>query len=236
MPKPSLPYRTFALLFIVVAALAFTPRYFLPLLADGAAFRTALHVHAITGTAWLGLFMLQAHLGRRGNWSAHKLVGSLSLAIAAPLFASGVLVTLQLFWRSADSNAGAYPVLLVNLSDMVLFALAYVAAILAPKDKAVHPPLMLLAAVIIMNAAVFRVLAFTIGGGGGGPIPVIGSHLVMVMLFVVILIAARRTLGRLDPRVAAVGVIAILVTVGRIPIGLSPLWQPIGNWVLGWAP
>jgi len=93
----------------------------------------------------------------------------LSLAIAPTLVVSGVPVRLQLFWRCADSNAGSYPVLLVNLSNMALFALAFIAALLAPKRQDVQPPLMLLAAAVMMNAAVFRVLVFTLAGGAGSP-------------------------------------------------------------------
>jgi len=47
----SIPHRAVGLILLVIAALALTPRYVSPLLIEGEAFRAALHVHAISGTA-----------------------------------------------------------------------------------------------------------------------------------------------------------------------------------------
>ena len=218
-----------AVAMIAIAIIAFTPRYFAPLVNGTQEFRTALHVHGVTGLAWLVLFLTQAMLIRGRHYNAHKLLGLTSIVLAIILFLSGVLVSLELYWRTrADGFAPANPILLVNLSDMVFFASFYVLAIANRKTPALHRPLMLLAALSLMNAAIFRVISYVIGAGAA---PVIGSHAVMILLYGLALTALKKKLGSLPRLVWLLSIAVVVMTAIRIPVGFSPIWTPAADWL-----
>ncbi|MEM6638436.1 MAG: hypothetical protein AAF610_00900 [Pseudomonadota bacterium] len=213
--------------FIAIALIAFTPRYFAPLLSGGNPIRWALHAHAVCGFLWLALFTAQVGLIRRKNIRAHRTLGFYSLAIAVVLVATGVYVSLELFWRARGvGNAGANPVLLVNLSDMLIFGLLYSLGVYARQKTHVHKAMMFLAALCLMNAAFFRVIALLTGPG---PVPVVGSHILMTGLVVTYLLGYRRRCRALPLLVKATGAIYGVVLLARVPIGLSPLWAPVSD-------
>ena len=155
---------------------------------------------------------------RLGRYGAHKTVGVASLVLASLVVVSGVFVSIELFWRTHEGFAPANPILLVNVSDMLLFALAYLTAIASVKNPSAHPPLMFIAAFTLMNAVVFRLIGYTIGPGAA---PVFLSHIAMALLMIAIFLWARQRYAPLPRRVLLITATIVFVTLVRIPDRVS---------------
>ncbi|MEL6544633.1 MAG: hypothetical protein AAFQ82_08400 [Myxococcota bacterium] len=220
-------YVKLGIVFVTVALAAFTPRYFAPLVGGDESIRLALHLHGATGFAWLVLYAVQSQLVHARSTRLHMQLGVSSVLVAPILFASGVLVSLENFVDlRAAASPGANPSLLINLSDMAMFATLFVLGWTQRTSTESHRHWMTLTSVVLMNAAFFRVIAFATG------VPVIGifsAPLVTIAMLALLVIRDRKLhdaphRGLLRASIA-IGVIHVL----RIPIGLSPLWRPIAD-------
>ncbi len=216
-----------AMIFIAVAVVAFSPRYLLPLLGGSDETRWILHAHAISGFLWLLLFTAQMRFIQKKNIRTHRTFGFFSFPLAIILVATGVYVTLELFWRARGlTNPGANPVLLVNLSDMLIFGVLYAVGVMSRRRTHDHKAMMFLAALSLMNAASFRIIALITGPG---PVPVVRSHILMAGFIALYLLWFRRRQGELSLLVKLIGASYLLVILIHVPFGLSPLWAPVSD-------
>ena len=215
------------MIFIAVAVVAFSPRYLLPLLGGSDETRWILHAHAISGFLWLLLFTAQMRFIQKKNIRTHRTFVFFRFPLAIILVATGVFVTLELFWRARGlSNPGASPVLLVNLSDMLIFGVLYAVGVMSRRRTHDHKAMMFLAALSLMNAASFRIIALITGPG---PVPVVRSHILMAGFIALYLLWFRRRQGELSLLVKLIGASYLLVILIHVPFGLSPLWAPVSD-------
>lgn len=146
-----------ALLLLVLAAPAFWPAY----LSKLPAAERYTHVHAVLGTAWLLLLIVQPLLLRHRRVGAHRLVGRVGVVVGAGFVVSGLLVAHRSLVRMspeqfAREGGGVYlPLMMTGL-----FAAAGVLAIRWRKVPALHGRFMACTGLALLDPLTARLLYF----------------------------------------------------------------------------
>jgi hypothetical protein len=95
--------RNTGIVLLLLAVLAFAPRYFVPLVSGSYAPPSPwMHPHAIFALMWTGIFVVQPWLIVSGNVHWHKRVGYLALLVAVGNVISGIALQLDVLPTSAD--------------------------------------------------------------------------------------------------------------------------------------
>lgn len=155
-----------------------------------------LHVHGLLMVAWLGLLALQNYLALRGRLHLHRTLGWTSLGLLLGIAISGILTgwwAIELhrvppFWSNADMLALAT----VQVSTFVIMVIA---AIGLRRRTEWHRRLMIGATIILMKAALDRLLPLPLMGIWG-PVAEAGVQLVAVA---VLARHDRARLGEIHP-------------------------------------
>lgn len=221
----------------ILTILGFAPRYYWPLLTGQPLLPRLRHwgiaFHSILNLAWLGVFVLQAWLVRRGRTDLHIRLG--------PYFAAyGVLLVGLDYWAGmailahrvalGDAVDRVLPMTFAIVRDLVMFAGFLVAAIIYRRNPAVHRALMFLATYSLVAVGLGRLL--------GRLAPFAPMSILIVIFLAPIIVAAVydwRKRGR-QQYLYVVGVVVYLLF--RTPVQaiwlplLSEGWQPIGRALL----
>lgn len=218
-------WNTVAIAATVFAGFWFT--YFGPMLAGNRSpDSAAVHVHGWTFFAWYALLVLQSALVRSRGISLHRKLGGLSLALAAVMVGTGLLVVGVQMDDAADSGdpfwSTSGPAIFATL---VLFAGFYVAALLMRSRSDWHKRLMIIASVGGMGAATFRLCMVLFGPESAMWLGLLGSNLFIVAGMV------RDKL--VDKRVHPVWWIGLATCValeaGALLLTPTPLWQAVSH-------
>lgn len=106
-----------------LVALAFWPRY----LAPSATPAAHLHAHAVTGTAWLILLLVQPLLVRDRRFAAHRVLGRVGVVVGLAFVATGLL-SAQRWLTGLDvarfAREGGFLYLILGMTLMFAVALA----------------------------------------------------------------------------------------------------------------
>ncbi len=125
----------------------------------------AVHVHGWSFFAWYLLFPLQAALIHTRRLRLHRTLGSMSVALATLMVATGLLVVGV---RMADAAASTQPSFWSLFGPMVfatlaLFAGFYTAALVLRRKGPYHKRLLIVASAAGMGAAAFRIAGAVFG-------------------------------------------------------------------------
>lgn len=206
----------------VVTFVGFSFTYFRPMAAGAyPEVSFTVHLHGWSFFLWYLLFPLQAGLIPARKVALHRTLGLASLALAAVMVATGlVVIGVQMslaaqpdgppFWRFLGPGV---------FSTLVLFAVFYTLGLRFRRRRELHKRFMLLASTGALGAAGFRVLAQVIGFG---PVAGVGGILLPNLIVIAaILVEVRR--GEGVHRVYRWGLpLSILVEGGVIL--LTPTW------------
>ena len=141
-----------------------------------------LHLHGTVFLSWYILLATQAGLIGAGRADLHKRLGKASLVLAIAMIVLGYLATRHAYARPDWSIAGLSREgsAIFPATDIVLFVIAYLFGLANRRVAAAHKRLMLVAWMIIIDAAMAR-LMFVIGA----PFPVIiAAELALVLALV----------------------------------------------------
>ncbi|WP_426671504.1 hypothetical protein ACPPVU_09725 [Mucilaginibacter sp. McL0603] len=147
-----------AILFPVIAVIGFTPSY-QAMNAGTLTPHWVVHIHGALMTSWLLVFLAQAILAANGNFKFHRKLGLLSVVL-------GVLVWLAMATVSAHALIANHPpkedflfdLLLMEFYAMSSFGLFFTWGIFVrKKDSAAHKRLLMLATLVLLQAAVDRI-------------------------------------------------------------------------------
>jgi hypothetical protein len=149
----------------VAAYWGFAYTYFGPVLAGAyPAVSPAVHVHGWSFFLWFLLLPLQASLIATGRRRAHMMLGAASVALAAVMVFTGILVAsvridqglsaaepdeFTVFWKGFGQ---------LIMFNMILFIAFYGAAIARRREPEVHKRMIVLASAAVLPAALFRIL------------------------------------------------------------------------------
>jgi hypothetical protein len=246
-PSPSPRIRTverrFYLAFTVALALAvflgFARTFFLRAwypdraAAHGAPERI-FYLHGALFAVWYLLLAVQGSLitARRVAW--HRSLGSAGAALAAAMVVLGAFVSLVAARRTSgfvDVPVPPLQFLVVPLAALALFAAFVTMAIARRRDTQAHKRYMLLASVVMLEAAVARwPFAFM---SGSSPVPFLDMPSLMTGLFLLPLFAWDiGSRGRLHPATlwgapSIVGMQAL-----RMPLAATAGWQAFAGWAV----
>ncbi len=205
-----------------IAFLGFSFTYFGPMLAGTyPAVSPAVHVHGWTFFLWYLLLPLQAGLVTARRITIHRTLGAASLVLAALMVGTGLVVMGAQMELARQPDGPPFfralgPVIFMTL---VLFAVFYVLAFRARRDRTRHKRLMVLASAAALGAAAFRVLGQWMGFGlPAGVAGILAPNLIVIAA---ILVDLRR--GEGVHRVYRLGLpVTIVVELGTILLTPSP--------------
>ncbi len=221
----STPLFTFGLL--LLAAVAFWPMY---LSQPWTTIDRYTHAHALLGTLWLVMLILQPILVLRGSRHLHRIVGRTSLLLALGFVVSGLLLThFRVSRMSEDTFARDGIYIYLPLSVALLFATACVLGFYWRRSTPVHARFMLSTALLVIDPVLARIMLFYLP-----PLP--SEDLYQGITFT--LIAAAMSLlvtslplqapGRTWYRNYCIGAVATLALLFAVPY--SGIWLSLVDW------
>ncbi len=155
-----------AVLFPLIVLLGFAPTYYLKSLFGDPPLPSAyVHVHGLTMTAWVVLFIAQVRLIAARRVRLHQRLGYAGIGLAALVILTGIPVALRAAKYGSASTPPDIPPLafmIIPLFDLVVFALLVGAAVYYRRQPAAHKSLMLLTAISLLPPAVARIPVATL--------------------------------------------------------------------------
>lgn len=218
-------YLLLSVLLAILATIGFWPQYFGPLVTGTVDSLPIIHFHASVYVIWLILFIAQCALVAFGNVALHRQVGRFGILWGFVVIAVGLTITVVRFGhRLADGgieqaqNTGLWP-----LTDMVIFAAFFGAAVAYRRKPEFHKRLMIVAATSILIASVGRFLASVS----------IESHSALVLLWlspILLAMAYDFLRQRVIHPVYVAGIAVVGASSFRDPLRFSDSWVSFTHW------
>jgi hypothetical protein len=148
-----------AWLFVIVAVAGFTPRSLAIVSGMMPSPPLVVHLHAAVMASWVSLLAVQATLSLAGRMDLHRKWGAASLVVA-PLVLI-MLIAITIIRQNAAAGTPAGPIvnniLLVQIRAIVLFPTFLIWALRTRRtDPEMHKRMMLLATLVLLDAAIAR--------------------------------------------------------------------------------
>lgn len=210
----------------LVAFLGFFPSYFSRLGSTDAAH----HFHGIMASAWMLMLVLQAWLMRQKKMVLHRSIGKLSIVIAPLFWVSGLLVMhVMLASDSPFSKMFGKRLAFLDLTTILYFAFAYIAAIYYRSNVQLHARFMASTAILVLPPALARFLGNYVPGVSSFEMGVHGSYLISELIVVLLLLDDKR-LGHI--RLPYVGLLLLLLVqhLGFMSMHHVEAWVQWCNW------
>lgn len=215
-----------ALVLLALSPLAFWPEYLSKLNVAGA----YTHVHAVLGTCWLLLLVVQPLLIRASLRSAHRLLGRVGVFVGVAFSVSGFLIAHRSVARmSLDQFASEGRFVYLPLAMATIFAVALLQAVLWRRSAAVHGRFMAATALPLLDPLFARLLYIY-----APPLPVEALYQVPAFaVSIAVSVAMLASLpvgspGRRSFRYFTVGVVALLL--GFFVVPHTNAWQSFAAW------
>lgn len=153
---------------LLIAFVGFSRTFYLRALVDTSGFITAqklsgqVVIHGVIFSSWILLFLAQSWLATSKKVHLHRKLGIAGTVLAAAVFLSGLLVTLNWLDRLAATNvlpadttvmAGISGIVLHNFISMLSFAAFVMLAVYWRRNGADHKRLMFFASVSMLGPA-----------------------------------------------------------------------------------
>lgn len=238
MTRQALPARGdrfFAMSAMAIAALvvlSFPLTYFLPLLTGGRRFALQAHLHGLAFFAWIGLYVVQTQLVRRGNIRLHRELGIAGVALAGAMVPLGLwMAVTAAVARQAKSIALPFEFSLYNVIDISVFAVAFGWAVYEAQRRIEwHRRLMFVALLNLFGPAFSRWMLKL-------PLPFpwvdMSPNLIADASLLVLAWHDRQRLGRVHPVTLGAALILIPLHAVEPLIARSAAWNAIAPTLLG---
>jgi hypothetical protein len=222
-----------ALLFPIIVLVGFARTYYLKAAFDTPAVPSLLvHLHGLVMTAWVLYFIAQVWLIRSKRARVHMSAGMLGIALAIVVIVVGFFTAAGAAFGSASAPPGIPPLsfMIVPMTDLLMFAGLFGAAIYYRKRPAHHKRLMLLTVLNFLPPAIARIPIAELQSFG--PLFFFG---VPTVLTICLLIYDTWRNRKLD-RVFLIGSIALLLSYPlRLMLMGTPAWMNFAAWITTWA-
>lgn len=227
-------YLAAAIAFPLIVVAGFARTYYAKFLFDTPPLPSALvHLHGLTMTLWVGLFVTQVWLISAKRIRVHQRLGYAGIGLAAVIIATGLPTAV----RAAKFGSGSTPpdippaaFMIVPVSDLIMFAIFFGAAIYYRRKPAAHKSLMLLTALNFLPPALARIPLDALRSLG--PLWFFGFPTVVAALCIGL--DARRY-GRVN-RVFFVGALFLVLSyVVRLALMGTDAWMRVAQWMIGFA-
>jgi hypothetical protein len=225
----------------LVAFGGFAPTYWLQLPAGTFVGPPLLHVHGMLFSAWTLLLLSQALLAANGRLDHHRAWGLAGISLATAMVVIGIAAAILTLRTGLAAGYGdrSRAFFILPVSAVVMFGGFFIAAVANIRHPEAHKRLMLLATIVLLQAAMARVFFVLITGGGPGLRPGLGAPpplaiglvpgLIVEFLIVAGIVYDWRTRGR-PHRVWLIGAaIVTAVTLLRGPLSGTRGWLAIAD-------
>lgn len=185
-------------------------------------------LHGVTMAMWVVLFIIQSALIAGRKYKLHMMLGSLGAILAVAIVIFGIWLAIEstrigppgmVIWTLSPRQFFAVP-----MSGMLLFALFAGLGIYHRKKPAIHKPMMLLASLAAIPAAIARITPLNNLYVGTQWEVVFGPFLGAIVLAALLVIAKSLLTRSLDRWF--IGGFAVLTAVSLLtmPIAKTPAW------------
>ncbi len=222
-----------ALLFPIIILIGFARTYYLKAVFGAPPVPSMLvHVHGLVMTAWVFYFIAQVWLIRSKRARVHMRAGMLGIALAIVVLIVGFFTAAAAAFGSASAPPGIPPLsfMIVPMTDLVMFAGLFGAAIYYRKRPAHHKRLMLLTVINFLPPAIARIPIESLQATG--PLFFFGAPTVMIVGLLIYDTWRNRKLDR-------VFLIGSIILIASYPIRLimmeTNVWLSFATWVTSWA-
>lgn len=225
-----------ACVFLGLALAGFGRSYWLKLV-DGSFDRPPIyHVHGALMTAWFALYVVQAWQVRRGRMQRHRDWGLAGIALLTLVLCTMFALTLHGMGRDfslAGNHVEALQLPVASLVSILLAGVLFAFAIANIRRPEAHKRLMLMLMVVLVQAAVARLVVLPLMKGPPTPAAIIPTALVTDLL----LLAALLRDWIVDRRVHVAYLVGAPLTVAAqllaAPFGGSTAGIAIGSALMG---
>lgn len=150
-------YRLFGWFGLAVVIAGFSTTYILPMARLRFDAPPVVHLHGAFALGWVLLLIVQAQMAGSGRTPLHRRLGLVALPLALAVLASGVATGLWAVDRDASRfGMDAFGGLTGTVTSLTLFAALVVAAIRLRRRPDWHKRLILLASIVLLWPAWFR--------------------------------------------------------------------------------
>lgn len=236
------PYLVLAFVCALIAFVGFAPTYWAPWASGRFAGPLILHLHGLLFSAWMIYFVLQTVWVATGRVDRHRALGLLGIALTTAMVFVGIMAALHSIRLGAtlglEAQNRAFSI--VPISIVVFFAGIVAVAVANVARPDVHRRLMLLATISILPPAFARLLALAAGVpfSPGHPPPIAFSlvpSFASDLLLIVAIVWDRRREGRFHRAYLVAGACLLAVQLVRVPLGPTPVWLAVTDWLLAFG-
>ncbi|CAN5384437.1 hypothetical protein BH20ACI2_BH20ACI2_09740 [soil metagenome] len=222
-----------ALIFPLIILIGFARTYYLKAAFDTSPVPSLLvHAHGLVMTAWVFYFVAQVWLIRSRKARVHMRAGMLGIALAIVVLVVGFFTAAAAAFGSASAPPDIPPLsfMIVPMTDLVMFAGLFGAAIYYRKRPAHHKRLMLLTVINFLPPAIARIPIESFQAMG--PLFFFGAPTVIIIGLLIYDSWRNRRLDR-------VFLVGSIVLIASYPIRLMVMgtsgWLNFAAWITSWA-
>ena len=209
-----------ACIFPVLVVLGFTPSY--QALSDGSYKpHWFAHVHGAVMAGWLLVFLTQTILAARGNLKFHRQLGLFFAAYGAMVWLCMLATSTRVrIVYAPPLEDGTWDILLIELYGMMIFGLFFTWGILVRKNTAAHKRLVLLATLVLLQAAIDRIQWLPRGSNG-----VLSNFMYLDMLLIPLFLYDFFAVGRIHKITLWGSACLVAVQLTAVALWGSPAWH-----------
>lgn len=223
-------FKAAAIVFPLVVVAGFARTYYLRGLFDGPPLPSLIvHLHGLTMTAWVALFITQVSLISAKRVRVHQRLGYMGIGLGALLLPIGFVTAARAAkYGSASTPPGVDQLgfMIVPLFDLIMFTIFFGAAIYYRKRPAQHKMLMLLTAINFLPPAIARIPIAPLRALG--PLWFFGLPTVLVLACIGV---DRWRFGRFNLVFVAGALLLIVSYVTRLSLMNNPGWLRAAGWL-----
>lgn len=151
-------YIAVGLIGLTVSVAGFSTTYIAPMARSSFHAPLIVHLHGFAAFSWVLLFLLQPTLIRLNAFPVHRLTGMLAIPVAGTVLIGGAGTGVFVVNRDLAAGMGdfAYASIVGTLTGLLIFFSLVVAGILNRQRPDVHKRLMVLATIVLLWPAWFR--------------------------------------------------------------------------------
>lgn len=206
----------------------FAKTYFLAGMVRAPLPSVLVHIHGAAFTLWMVLLVVQIGLITANKFKWHKQLGLAGFGLSVAMVVLGLLVATAAMQRgSAPHGLNAKVFYATPMTGIVTFAVLIFFAYRMRFQPAAHKRLILIATIAISQAAVGRWPVALLRAR-----PQLG-HVVMLGFVLLVVGYDLLTLHRVHKVTLWASVLVMVVVVGAIPLGMTPLWQSFATFMAG---
>ena len=227
-------YLLIAISFALIVLVGFGPTYYLKFAFNSPPVNSYLvHLHGLTMTLWVLFFGTQVWLIRSKRHRVHMRLGMIGVALAILILIVGFFTAAAATKFGSTSTPPLFPAMafmIVPMTDLVMFAGLFTAAILYRTVPATHKRLMMLTAINFVPPALARIRVEEIQAAG--PFFFFG----LPTLFTILLITMDTwNNGKLNRPFLLGGLVLVASYPIRLALSGTETWLSFAEWITTWA-